>query len=130
MEDKLLFGKRMVAVRESLGLSRRDVANKSGYRYQYLGEIERGVKWASLERVLRIARSIGVSPAAFFEFDSEEVDPAILRTKLQSALATQNLDQLQQSYRVMNALIPIHTDIKENTTPAPRKVVHTAPKQK
>jgi transcriptional regulator with XRE-family HTH domain len=70
----------------------------------YLGELERGEKWPSLDIIVELAKVLAVSPAAFFEFESEEVNPQILHEKLTSALENRDTKQLQQALRVVRAL--------------------------
>ena len=42
MDDQLLFGKKVRAVREAANLSRELAAEKAGITVSYLGEVERG----------------------------------------------------------------------------------------
>ena len=99
-----LFGKRVRSVREAVGLSREVAAEKASTTANYLGEIERGETWPSLELIVELATALGVSPATFFEFEAEEVDTTLLHSKLQDILSARNTEQLQQALRVLKAL--------------------------
>jgi hypothetical protein len=51
-----------------------------------------------------LAIALAVSPGAFFEFETEEVDSQILRDKLAGALENKDTKQLQQALRLIKAL--------------------------
>ena len=107
MEPQTLFGSRVRSLREAGGISRERAAEVAAINSNYLGEIERGEKWPSLEVLQRLAAAFNVSPATFFELDGEERDPSALRTKITKLLSNKNTEQLQQAMRVLNALFPI-----------------------
>lgn len=104
MERQALFGNRIRSIREAANLSRETVAERAGTGTNYLGEVERGEKFPTLEMIERIAGALGVSPSAFFEYEAEEIDNQILVSKLQRLLSRLNTDQLQQALRVLKAL--------------------------
>jgi transcriptional regulator with XRE-family HTH domain len=107
MERQALFGSRIRSIRETANLSRETVAERAGISANYLGEIERGEKWPTLDMIERIATAIEVSPPAFFEYEGEEIDNGILLSKLQHILSERNTDQLQQALRVLKALFQV-----------------------
>ncbi len=107
MERQVLFGSRIRALREAKNLSREVVAERAGINPNYLGELERGEKWPKIEMMERVAAALEVSPAAFFEYEAEEVDNSILLSKLQNLLSTRNREQLQQALRILRALFQI-----------------------
>jgi transcriptional regulator with XRE-family HTH domain len=49
MENLVLFGRKVRAVREAHRYSREAAAERAGISATYLGEIERGEKWPSLD---------------------------------------------------------------------------------
>jgi len=104
MERQALFGSRIRTLREAANLSRETVAERADINGNYLGEIERGEKWPSLEILERLAVALAVSPPAFFEYEAEEADNRILLTKLQRLLSERSTDQLQQALRLLKAL--------------------------
>lgn len=104
MERQALFGSRIRSIREAASLSREKAAEKAGTSANYLGEVERGEKFPTLEMIERIAMALEVSPSAFFEYEAEEVETQILLSKFQRILSRLNADQLQQSLRVVKAL--------------------------
>jgi transcriptional regulator with XRE-family HTH domain len=104
METQALFGSRIRSIRDAANLSREVVAERSDINANYLGEIERGEKWPSLEVIQRLSVALKVSTAAFFEFESEEVDPSLLQATLQNLLAKRSTEELQEALRVLKAL--------------------------
>jgi transcriptional regulator with XRE-family HTH domain len=104
MEQQGLFGSRIRSIREAANLSREAAAEKAGTGANYLGEVERGEKFPTLEMIERIAGALEVSPSAFFEYEAEEVDQQILVSKLQRLLSRLNTGQLQQALRILKAL--------------------------
>lgn len=104
MENLVLFGKRVRSIREVQGHSREFIAEGAAITPNYLGEIERGEKWPSLEVIVAIGKTLNVSPSAFFELESEEVDPRILRERLSELLTGRSTEQLQRALRTMKAL--------------------------
>jgi len=59
---KLLFGKRLRALRGAKGLSQESLANKAGLHRSYVWGIENGKRNVSLENIVRIARALRVLP--------------------------------------------------------------------
>jgi transcriptional regulator with XRE-family HTH domain len=107
MDGQELFGSRIRSLREAVAVSRERAAESADINANYLGEIERGEKWPSIEVIQRLADALRVSPSAFFEFEGEERDPSVLRAKLHDLLANKSTEQLQQAMRVLRALFPI-----------------------
>ena len=107
MDSQVLFGTRIRSIREAADLSREVVAERADINANYLGEIERGEKWPSLEIIQQLAGTLSVSPSAFLEFEAEETDSNILLTKLHHVLSNRNTDQLQQALRLLRALFQL-----------------------
>lgn len=80
------------------------MAEKAGINANYLGEIERGEKWPSLEVITALADAVDLRPTDFLDFEAEEVDPQILMRKIQDVLVHLNSEQLSQALRVLKAL--------------------------
>jgi transcriptional regulator with XRE-family HTH domain len=94
----------MRSIREAANLSREIVAERAGIRANYLGEIERGEKWPTLDMIERIAMALQVLPPSFFEYEDQEVDNGVLMGKIQRLLSSRSTDQLQQAIRALKAL--------------------------
>jgi transcriptional regulator with XRE-family HTH domain len=101
----VLFGRKVRAVRDAANMSRELAAEKSGITANYLGEVERGEKWPSLEIICAIATALIVSPSVFFEFESQEIDPGILIEKLHHIIENRTTEQQQQALRVLKGLL-------------------------
>ncbi|MGC2161533.1 MAG: helix-turn-helix transcriptional regulator [Silvibacterium sp.] len=102
MDNLTLFGKRLRSIRGKR--SRASIAESAKISSGYLGELERGEKWPALDVIVELAKANSVPPAAFFEFESEEVDPVILRQMLFTILGKRDTKELQQAVRMINAL--------------------------
>lgn len=66
-KDLERFGARVRAERERQGVSQEELADRAGIHRTYLGGVERGERNIGLLNVLRIARALGVPPAALFK---------------------------------------------------------------
>jgi transcriptional regulator with XRE-family HTH domain len=107
MDGQALFGSRIRSLREAADVSRERAAEHADINANYLGEIERGEKWPSIEVIQRLAGVLSVSPSAFFEFEGEEKDAGALRSNLHEMLAGRDIEQLQQAMRVLRALFQL-----------------------
>jgi transcriptional regulator with XRE-family HTH domain len=105
VESLKRFGSRIRTVRDAAHLKRHVVAEKAHISLNYLGQIERGEKWPALEVIEAIASAIGVSPAAFFDFDAEQSNPAILQDLVARLIENRDTKQLQDVLRVLKALL-------------------------
>jgi transcriptional regulator with XRE-family HTH domain len=103
VEFRERFGQQIRSARKTARLSRETVAEKAKIKPGYLGEIERGEKWPSLEVIVRIAKGIGVSPAFFLEFDQPSADPEIVRDHIADHLLNMDLEQLHTVLRLLRA---------------------------
>jgi transcriptional regulator with XRE-family HTH domain len=104
MSEQILFGKRLRDLRKAANLSREKVAELTNITSNYLGEVERGEKWPSLQVLTALGHALHVSPARFFEIDPHSADPKALRKQLDQFLAGRDAKQLQQIQRVLAAL--------------------------
>jgi len=102
MDDLVLFGKNVRAVRDAANVSREVAAERAGITASYLGEIERGEKWPGLEVIRSIARGLRVSPAQFFEFEDEETGKPF--DKLRLVLENRTEQEQLQALRIIRAL--------------------------
>jgi transcriptional regulator with XRE-family HTH domain len=102
MDNLTLFGKRLRSIRGRR--SRASIAEAAKISSGYLGELERGEKWPALDIIVELAKVLAVSPGTFFDFESEEVDPHVLRENLAGVLENKNTSQLQQALRIVKAL--------------------------
>jgi transcriptional regulator with XRE-family HTH domain len=104
MEQQALFGSKIRSIREAANLSRETVAERADTGANYLGEVERGEKFPTLEMIERIAAALDVSPSMFFEYEAEDTDNQVLMSKIRHLLSQLSTDQLQQALRVLKAL--------------------------
>lgn len=97
------FGQQIRIARKGAGVSRDTAAERAGIKPGYLGEIERGEKWPSLDVIVRIAHAIGVSPSIFLDFEPA-AHPKDVRDEISKLLQNRNLEQLQLVLRLIKAL--------------------------
>lgn len=64
---KLLFGRRLRALRKMRSLSQEGFALQVGLDRSYIGGVERGERNISLENICLIAKSLGLPPSQLFE---------------------------------------------------------------
>jgi transcriptional regulator with XRE-family HTH domain len=102
-QSQILFGKKVRAAREAAGISRDDAAEKAGITVNYLGEIERGEKWPSLDIIRAIARAVKASPAVFLELEDEESDSGAIVEKLVRIFENRTAEQRQKAFRILKA---------------------------
>jgi transcriptional regulator with XRE-family HTH domain len=103
-QPQVLFGRKVRAVRDAARASRELTAERARITVSYLGEVERGEKWPSLEIICAIAAALGVSASNFFEFEAQETDSGILIEKLHRTIENRTLEQQQQALRVLKGL--------------------------
>ena len=86
-------------------MSREHAAEKSGITANYLGEVERGEKWPSLEIICAIAAALSVSPQILRIRSCRRQTLAILTQKLHRILENRTTEQQQQALRVLKGLL-------------------------
>lgn len=70
------YGRAIQTLRESAGLSRRELANLAGISYSFLSQIERGKKRPSAETGAGIARALNMKGSEFLRYVEELSPPA------------------------------------------------------
>jgi len=66
-DPRIVFGRRLAALRKERGWSQEQLALESGLARSYLGGVERGQRNISLLNIYRLAESMAISPAALFQ---------------------------------------------------------------
>lgn len=65
-DPRIVFGKRIAALRKERGWSQEQLALESGLARSYLGGVERGQRNISLLNIYRLADCMALPPAALF----------------------------------------------------------------
>ena len=104
-EDRKRFGQRIRIARDAAHLSREAVAEKAKIGVNYLGQIERGEKWPTLEVIVSVANSIGVSPSVFLDLQPIPTEAEALKSAVVDLLQNRDITQLQMVIRVVRALL-------------------------
>ena len=68
-DPRVLFGRRLVALRKAKGWSQETLALESEISRSYIGGVERGQRNIALLNICRLAETLGVSPAKLMTFD-------------------------------------------------------------
>jgi transcriptional regulator with XRE-family HTH domain len=55
------FGRRVLELRESAGMTQEGLARAAGLHWTYIGQIERGERNHSYKNILKLARGLGIS---------------------------------------------------------------------
>ena len=71
-EFKHLVGKRIEQIRKKMGITQQEVSARADLAWGYIGQIERGIKAASLKTLKRIADALGV-PVTSFLGDEKDI---------------------------------------------------------
>lgn len=65
--DLLALGREARRLREALDLTQEELADRAGLHPNYIGRIERSESNVGVKALFKLARGLGVSPAALFE---------------------------------------------------------------
>lgn len=68
IDPRILFGRRLAALRKELGWSQEALALESGIARSYLGGVERGQRNIALVNICRLAEALAVEPAELLRF--------------------------------------------------------------
>jgi transcriptional regulator with XRE-family HTH domain len=90
-------GRAIQASRAELGISRRELASRSGISYSYMADIERGRRKLPANRILAIAQSLGMTPSDLLAraeryIDTEAESYAVLPPQSEVAYAAEKVD--------------------------------------
>jgi transcriptional regulator with XRE-family HTH domain len=68
-DPRVLFGRRLAALRKAQGLSQEALALESGLARSYLGGVERGQRNIALINICKLADALGLSPSVLLELE-------------------------------------------------------------
>jgi transcriptional regulator with XRE-family HTH domain len=104
-ENRKRFGQRIRSAREAAHSSRDAVAEKAKIGVNYLGQVERGEKWPTLDVIVSVADAIGVPASVFLDFYPAETGSEALKDSISQLLQNRDSAQLQIVFRVVKALL-------------------------
>ncbi len=67
-DPRILFGKRLAAIRKDLGWSQEGLALESGVARSYLSGVERGKRNIALVNICRLAETLNIPVKVLMEF--------------------------------------------------------------
>jgi transcriptional regulator with XRE-family HTH domain len=62
-----VFGEAIRSYRKKSGMSQERLAEKADLHHNYIGEVERGEKAATIDTILKIAKALGIHPGRLFD---------------------------------------------------------------
>lgn len=80
-------------------------ADRTGYTATFISQIEKGERKPSFEAIMRLAKALGVSPAAFFKAHASRPIAKKLRQQIRRLLQRCSGQQLLQTYAVLNSML-------------------------
>ncbi len=101
--DLVALGRRIRALRKRAGLTLEGLAELSDLHANYLGEVERGQKNASIETLSAIAEALDVSYATMLDA-YESMSEGVLRRQARARLKSMNAAELRRLLRVLDAV--------------------------
>ena len=72
MDIKQIVGKRIRELRNKLGISQEELANRAGLDRTYITGVECGKRNISIVNVEKLSKALNVSLSAFFDFEDKE----------------------------------------------------------
>jgi transcriptional regulator with XRE-family HTH domain len=78
MDRRIAFGRRLKAIRKSLGYSQERLAELASLHRTYVGGVERGERNISLVNIWRIAEALKIDPSSLFATPGEPTASELL----------------------------------------------------
>jgi transcriptional regulator with XRE-family HTH domain len=75
MDIKMRLGKRLRSLREAADLTQDELAHAAKISRVFLGDVERGLKAATVETLDKIASALGVEPRELLAFEDDDQRP-------------------------------------------------------
>ena len=98
MDQRKLFAKRLRRLRKATKLSLDKAGERGGLSGKYWGEVERGEKSPTLEKLSGMAKALGVPIYALVQIEREEDEEKVLRKGINNILDTSSTKQLKRIY--------------------------------
>jgi len=97
VNQQKLFARRLRRLRKAAKLSLDAAGEKGGLSGKYWGEVERGEKSPTLEKIAAMAKALDVPIYALVQFDREE-EQQVLRKRINGALDKASTQELKRIY--------------------------------
>ena len=106
LDEAAKFGALVRLRRKAQKLKLGQVADAIGIEPKHLGRVERGERKPSFELIVKLSSFIGVSPAAFFDFDELDVTQKQVKTTIRQLVEKkENPEDLRHILRVLRAML-------------------------
>lgn len=101
-DEARLFRERLRVLRESKGLSQRDVEERIGKEENYITRVETGrIETPPIEVTAKIAKALGVSMSDLYFFEGVDDNVETVRAKIQALIQTDDVKRLRKYYRLL-----------------------------
>jgi len=98
VHQRTLFAKRLRRLRKAANLSLDRAGEKGGLSGKYWGEVERSEKSPTLEKLVAMAKALGVPLHALVQIEREEDEGKMLRKRIDAILDNSSSKQLKRIY--------------------------------
>lgn len=105
MTDAQLFGKRLRAARKAAGVKQGPLAKALDVDPKHISRLESGKVKPSFDLVCQAGKFLKVSPGVLMELEAAEENVSILKDRIRRLLDSADVQQLQEAYRVLKALM-------------------------
>ncbi|MCK8600146.1 helix-turn-helix domain-containing protein [Desulfoferrobacter suflitae] len=103
-ESQVAFGKRIRKLREQLGLTQTQLAEKANLSVKHLGEFERGRGNPTFATIENLAEALHVSPVEMFAYDQERLSAEEIRTEIHEMIDTIDDERCRLVHKLLRSL--------------------------
>ncbi len=104
---KILLGRRIRSLRNSIGLTQQELGNRADINYKFLGEVERGQQNPSFEILRRIAEALEIELTEMLRFEQEILVREDIEERIKQIVESIPDDMLRQLLMLLRVLFPI-----------------------
>ncbi len=101
------MGKRIKTVRQRMGLTQDQLAERVGLSPKYISGIERGVENPTMDNLIRLAKVLKVEPYDLFLFGESEENEKVLRKSIEKMVREADREKLQLYFDVMRKILQL-----------------------
>ncbi|HXF92475.1 MAG TPA: helix-turn-helix transcriptional regulator [Nitrospiraceae bacterium] len=107
MGIKRAVGQRIKTVRQRMGLTQDQLAERVGLSPKYISGIERGVENPTMDTLIRLAKMLEVEPYDLFLFGESEESEKVLRKSIEKMIREADREKLQLCFDIMRKILQL-----------------------